>query len=232
MHCNETAVMKSYKSSCQLFFSSTFSPLSIGTRLTHVFANVLNLKDRSIPWPSCVNVHRLLALRLSRALVRRASSEPSENLGLEDMVRFWIMIKEKVDCRKADVLAPLNNVFIMGICQNRLQGENEVTLVPPKCGFTKKVQYTCQVNRGPSRSTCKLQLPARTPQRSLSASPKKCNTTALLHSEAAGMDSVLSFSSLLLRQQLACMSLHLFQTSIAPTGTFIVSTMFSFRSQS
>lgn len=47
---------------------------------THVFANVLNLKDRSMPFPSAVRAHRFRRSP-SSSFVRRGSSEPSENFG-------------------------------------------------------------------------------------------------------------------------------------------------------
>lgn len=50
-------------------------------QLTQVFANVLNLKDRSSPWPLAVTTH-FLDTRPSTALVRRFPSDPSENLGV------------------------------------------------------------------------------------------------------------------------------------------------------
>lgn len=54
-------------------------------RLTQVFANVLNLKDRSTPRPSCVSDH-LLPMRPSSSLLRAASSEPAENCGCDAIV--------------------------------------------------------------------------------------------------------------------------------------------------
>lgn len=54
--------------------------LLVGPVRTHVLANVLNLKDRSMPWPSAVRAH-LLPSRPSSSFVRRGSSEPSENFG-------------------------------------------------------------------------------------------------------------------------------------------------------
>lgn len=48
-------------------------------KLTQVFANVLNLKDRSTPCPLAVSAH-FLAVRPSSAVVRSCVSDPSANL--------------------------------------------------------------------------------------------------------------------------------------------------------
>ena len=58
--------------------------LLIGSRRTHVLANVLNLKDRSMPCPSAVSVH-LLSRSPSSSFVRCGSSEPSANFGAAAM---------------------------------------------------------------------------------------------------------------------------------------------------
>lgn len=79
LHCNDTAVMKSYS----LGVSSLRGEKALAAgrvRRTHVLANVLNLKDRSMPCPSAVRVHLLLRSP-SSSFVRRGSSEPSENFG-------------------------------------------------------------------------------------------------------------------------------------------------------
>lgn len=85
-------------------------------RLTQVFAKVLNLKDRSMPWPSCVTVHLLLA-RLSTCLESKASSEPSENLALVAMSRVApederIQLNLVVRCSVRVVMWP-GSIFIM-----------------------------------------------------------------------------------------------------------------------
>lgn len=46
---------------------------------TQVFANVLNLNDRSMPWPFSVSAH-LPDTKLFNSLDKVASSEPSANL--------------------------------------------------------------------------------------------------------------------------------------------------------
>lgn len=149
LHCSDTAVMKSYEGDfyqheeleiplthyfdmqvlccCGRGGSGLWNGEPISSTsflyavLTQAFANVLNLNDRSTPWPSAVRAH-FLDLRSSSDLVRSASSDPAANLGVAAAAAMAVVLEyDRVplkamgfSCRgNADVGAYLGSAFNM-----------------------------------------------------------------------------------------------------------------------